>query len=111
MHLNNDPKIKNMKMDNLHTELIIELLYFLHLLTENHNSNLQNYLREQVNNKVSFNFIQIITNYMEELLSKMNTLILDEGYLTKETTLLYYKRFISCLETLCEFLQVLLCFT
>ncbi len=107
LFLKNDSKLKARHKDMIYTELIIQLLKFLELLTKNHNLNLQNYLREQLNNKVSYNFIKIIMNYMEELINRLNTFLREENCLGREITKIYYLRIIACLETLCEFLQVI----
>ena len=95
---------KQSKKDIFYSELMKDELKFLQNLTENHFVKLQNYIREQTSNKVSYNFVSIIVEYMNMLLSKMSQ-IDDQNKLNKKTTSLYYNRLLSCLETLCEFLQ------
>jgi hypothetical protein len=94
----------DLKNDRFYMDLITNQLNFLQLLTEDHNTKLQLYLREQAKNKVSYNFITIIVDYMNMLFSKMN-IIYEQNSLNIYFTHLYYQRFLSCLETLCEFLQ------
>lgn len=95
-----EPKID---FDNLNT--MTNLLKFLQLLTENHFTNLQSYLRDQASNRLSYNFIIILVDYMNMLLGKLGNIHETNQVLTKYATELYYKRLIAVLETLCEFLQ------
>ena len=53
-----DPKID---MENLNT--IKDIFRFLQLLAENHNTVLQNFLREQTTNRLSYNFVNILVEY------------------------------------------------
>jgi hypothetical protein len=104
LFLRNDLEVRDFKSDLLYTNLMSNQLNFLQSLTENHFAKLQTFLREQTSNKVSYNFIFIIVDYMNMLLSKMN-IIQEKNSLTKYITKLYYTRLIACFESLCEFLQ------
>ena len=53
-------------LDNQNLKVVTDKLRFLQLLTENHNLFLQNYLREQTNNRISYNFVNILIEYLDE---------------------------------------------
>ena len=55
-NLSDDPFVEEINLDNQNLEMITQKLRFLQLLTENHNFILQNYLREQANNRISYKF-------------------------------------------------------
>ena len=104
-NLQNDISQKEPKIDFDNLNTITNLLKFLQLLTENHFSNLQLYLRDQESNRLSYNFIIILVDYMNMLLGKLSNIHETNQVLTKYASELYYKRLIAVLETLCEFLQ------
>ena len=85
--------------------MVTDKLRFLQLLTENHNLFLQNYLREQTNSRISYNFVNILIEYLSMLLEKLGDLIEKYKNLTRYCTELYYKRLLFLLDTICEFLQ------
>ena len=65
-----DPFSENVNLDNQNLAMLKDKLRFLQLLTENHNLFLQNYLREQSNNRISYNFVNILIEYLSMLLEK-----------------------------------------
>ncbi|OMJ85453.1 hypothetical protein SteCoe_13213 [Stentor coeruleus] len=67
------------------------VLMFLRLLCENHNSFLQNYLRFQEKSLVSFNFLQVILTFLDNLLKCKHVSV--------------YKSSILCFDTLTELCQ------
>lgn len=85
---------------------ILSIFKFLKNFTEGHNISTQNFIREQSNNKINFNLIFIIVEYLSMLLLKLS-IITDSSFKTipLDTINLYYERIIHALETLCEFLQ------
>ena len=95
-----EPKID---MENLNT--IKDILRFLQLLAENHNIILQNFLREQTTNRLSYNFVNILVEYLSMLLGKLSNIYENSGEFTEYFINLYYERFLSLLDTICEFLQ------
>ena len=103
--LNEDPFIEEISIDNQNLMVVSDKLRFLQLLTENHNLDLQNYLREQTNNRISYNFVNILIEYLSMLLEKLGNLNDKYKKLTRYYTELYYKRLLSLLDTICEFLQ------
>ena len=103
--LNEDPFLEDISIENQNLMIISEKLRFLQLLTENHNLFLQNYLREQTNNRISYNFMNILVEYLSMLLEKLGNLNDKYKNLTRNYTELYYKRLLSLLDTICEFLQ------
>ena len=103
--LNNDPYIEEIKIDKQNLTMITDKLRFLQLLTENHNLNLQNYLREQTNNRISYNFLNILIEYLSMLLTKLGNLNDKYKNISRYYTELYYKRLLFLLDTICEFLQ------
>ena len=103
--LNTDPFIEEINIDNQNLTMVTDKLRFLQLLTENHNLFLQNYLREQTNNRISYNFVNILIEYLSMLLEKLGDLIEKYKNLTRYCTELYYKRLLFLLDTICEFLQ------
>ena len=103
--LNSDPFIEETKIDNQNLEMVTDKLRFLQLLTENHNLFLQNYLREQTNNRISYNFLNILIEYLSMLLTKLENLKDKYNNLTPYYTRLYYRRLLYLLDTICEFLQ------
>ena len=104
-NLQNDISKKSPKKDFDYLNTIVALLKFLQLLTENHYTNLQEFMREQASNRLSYNFINILSDYMSMLLGKLGNIFETGQIMTKYTTELYYKRILSVLETLCKFLQ------
>ena len=104
-NLNDDPYIKEINKDNQNLKMITDKLRFLQLLTENHNLFLQNYLREQSNNRISYNFINILIEYLSMLLEKLGNLNDKYKKLSRYYIELYYKRLLFLLDTICEFLQ------
>ena len=103
--LNENPFIEEISIDNQNLMVVSDKLRFLQLLTENHNLDLQNYLREQTNNRISYNFVNILIEYLSMLLEKLGNLNDKYKKLTRYYTELYYKRLLSLLDTICEFLQ------
>ena len=103
--LNEDPFLAEISIDNQNLKIVTDKLRFLQLLTENHNLFLQNYLREQTNNRISYNFMNILIEYLSMLLEKLGNLNDKYKNLTRYYTELYYKRLLSLLDTICEFLQ------
>ena len=103
--LHEDPYLEEISIDNQNLMVVTDKLRFLQLLTENHNSFLQNYLREQTNNRISYNFVNILIEYLSMLLEKLGNLNDKYKHLTRYYTELYYKRLLSLLDTICEFLQ------
>ena len=103
--LNETPFLEEINVDNQNLTIVTDKLRFLQLLTENHNLFLQNYLREQTNNRISYNFMNILIEYLSMLLEKLGNLNDKYKNLTRYYTELYYKRFLSLLDTICEFLQ------
>ena len=104
-NLNDDPFIEEINIDNKKLIMVTDKLRFLQLLAENHNSFLQNYLREQTNNRMSYNFINILIEYLSMLLEKLGNLNDKYKILPRYCTELYYKRLLFLLDTICEFLQ------
>ena len=104
-NLQNDISKKSPKKDFDNLNTIVALLKFLQLLTENHYTNLQEFMREQASNRLSYNFINILSDYMNMLLGKLGNIFETGQIMTKYTTELYYKRILAVLETLCKFLQ------
>ena len=103
--LNSDPFIEEIKKDNQNLDMVTDKLRFLQLLTENHNLYLQNYLREQTNNRISYNFLNILIEYLSMLLTKLGNVNDKYKNVTRYYTELYYKRLLYLLDTICEFLQ------
>ena len=103
--LNSDPFIEEIKNDNINLAMITDKLRFLQLLTENHNLYLQNYLRNQTNNRISYNFLNILIEYLSMLLTKLGNLNDKYSTISRYCTELYYKRLLFLLDTICEFLQ------
>ena len=95
-----EPKID---MENLN--IIKDILRFLQLLAENHNTALQNFLREQTTNRLSYNFVNILVEYLSMLLGKLSNIYENNQEFTEYFINLYYERFLSCLDTIIEFLQ------
>ena len=95
-----EPKID---MENLN--IIKDILRFLQLLAENHNTVLQNFLREQTTNRLSYNFVNILVEYLSMLLGKLSNIYENNQEFTEYFINLYYERFLSCLDTIIEFLQ------
>ena len=104
-NLNDDPFIEEISKDNKNLKIINDKLRFLQLLTENHNLFLQNYLREQKNNRISYNFINILIEYLSMLLEKLGNLNDKYKNLPSYYIELYYKRLLFLLDTISEFLQ------
>ena len=103
--LNEEPFLEDISIDNKNLSVVTDKLRFLQLLTENHNLFLQNYLREQTNNRISYNFVNILIEYLSMLLEKLGNLNDKYKNLSRYYTELYYKRLLSLLDTICEFLQ------
>ena len=103
--LNSDPFAEEIKIDNQNLDMVTDKLRFLQLLTENHNLFLQNYLREQDNNRISYNFLNILIEYLNMLLTKLGNMNENYNKLTRYYTELYYRRLLFLLDTICEFLQ------
>ena len=103
--LNTDPFVEELNVDNQNLTMVTDKLRFLQLLTENHNLFLQNYLREQTNNRISYNFLNILIEYLSMLLEKLGDLIEKYKDISRYCTELYYKRLLFLLDTICEFLQ------
>lgn len=66
-------------------------LRLLQLLAENHNSDLQAYMREQSNSKNNYNMVSLVVRLAETLIEN----------LTQEN----YQLLLQCLDTLSEFIQ------
>ena len=103
--LNSNPFIEEIKKDNQNLEIVTDKLRFLQLLTENHNLYLQNYLREQTNNRISYNFLNILIEYLSMLLTKLGNIKDKYKSVPRYYSELYYKRLLYLLDTICEFLQ------
>ena len=103
--LNKDPFVEEIKIDNQNLDMVTDKLRFLQLLTENHNLFLQNYLRDQTNNRISYNFLSILIEYLSMLLTKLRNLNDKYRNLSSYYIELYYKRLLYLLGTICEFLQ------
>ena len=103
--LNDEPFLEDISLDSKNLMVVSDKLRFLQLLTENHNLFLQNYLREQTNNRISYNFMNILIEYLSMLLEKLGNLNDKYKNLSRYYTELYYKRLLSLLDTICEFLQ------
>ena len=58
-YLKNSSSIVEPKIDMENLNIIKDILRFLQLLAENHNIILQNFLREQTTNSLSYNFVNI----------------------------------------------------
>ena len=95
-----EPKID---MENLNT--MKDILRFLQLLAENHNITLQNFLREQSTNRLSYNFVNILVEYLSMLLGKLSNIYENTQEFTDYFIDLYFQRLLSLLDTICEFLQ------
>ena len=104
-NLSSDPFVEQINIDNQNLTIVTDKLRFLQLLTENHNLFLQNYLREQTNNRISYNFVNILIEYLSTLLEKLGNMNEKYNNLTRYCTELYYKRLLYLLDTVCEFLQ------
>ena len=96
--LNEDPFLEDISLDSQNLMVVSDKLRFLQLLTENHNLFLQNYLREQTNNRISYNFMNILIEYLSMLLEKLGNLNDKYKKLTRYYTELYYKRLLSLLD-------------
>ena len=103
--LNNSSSIVQPKIDMEYLNIIKDILKFLQLLAENHNINLQNFLREQTTNRLSYNFVNILVEYLSMLLGKLSIIYENSQEFTDYFINLYFKRFLSLLDTICEFLQ------
>ena len=102
--LKNDSKIVEPKIDMENLNIIKDLLRFLQLLAENHNNILQNFLRDQTTNRLSYNFVNILVEYLSMLLGKLSNIIENQEF-SEYYINLYYERLLSLLDTICEFLQ------
>ena len=104
-YLNNFSSIAEPKIDMEKLNNIKDILRFLQLLAENHNNVLQNFLREQTTNRLSYNFVNILVEYLSMLLGKLSNIHENGQEFTAYFINLYYERFLSLLDTICEFLQ------
>ena len=103
--LKNSSSIEEPKIDMENLNTIKDILRFLQLLAENHNITLQNFLREQTTNRLSYNFVNILVEYLSMLLGKLSNIYENSQEFTEYFINLYFERFLSLLDTICEFLQ------
>ena len=104
-YLKNSSSIVEPKIDMENLNIIKDILRFLQLLAENHNITLQNYLREQTTNRLSYNFVNILVEYLSMLLGKLSNISENSQEFSEYFINLYFQRFLSVLDTICEFLQ------
>ena len=104
-NLKNSSSIVEPKTDMENLNIIKDLLRFLQLLAENHNITLQNFLREQTTNRLSYNFVNILVEYLSMLLGKLSNIHENNQEFTEYFINLYFQRLLSLLDTICEFLQ------
>ena len=104
-YLKNNSSIVEPKIDNENLNTIKDILRFLQLLAENHNIVLQNFLRDQTNNRLSYNFVNILVEYLSMLLGKLSNIYENSQEFTEYFIDLYFERLLSLLDTICEFLQ------
>ena len=104
-NLQNDITIQDQKSDRENLEAMINLLKFFQLLTQNHFTDNQCFLRDQPSNRLSYNFVNILVDYMNMLLGKLGNILETTHVLSKYASELYYKRILAVLDTLAEFLQ------
>ena len=104
-NLSNDPTVEDQKQDHKNLNEIKNLLKFLQLLAENHNNILQNYLREQTTNRLSYNFVNILVEYLSMLIGKLSNIHDNKPDLSRYYIILYFERLLSLFDTICEFLQ------
>ena len=104
-NLKNKSNIKQPKIDMENLNIIKDIFRYLQLLAENHNTILQNFLREQTTNRLSYNFVNILVEYLSMLLGKLSNLFERSQEFSEYFINLYYERFLSCLDTIIEFLQ------
>ena len=104
-YLKNSTSIVEPKIDMENLNTIKDILRFLQLLAENHNITLQNFLREQSSNRLSYNFVNILVEYLSMLLGKLSNIYENSQEFTEYFINLYFQRFLSLLDTICEFLQ------
>ena len=102
--LKDSSKISEPKIDMENLNTIKDILRFLQLLSENHNNILQNFLREQTTNRLSYNFVNILVEYLSMLVGKLSNIYENQEF-TEYFINLYYFRLLSILDTICEFLQ------
>ena len=103
--MKNSSSIIQPKIDMENLNKIKDIFRFLQLLAENHNITLQNYLREQTTNRLSYNFVNILVEYLSMLLGKLSNIYENSQEFTEYFINLYFQRFLSLLDTICEFLQ------
>ena len=104
-NLKNRSNIREPKIDMENLNTIKDMFRYLQLLAENHNTVLQNFLREQTTNRLSYNFVNILVEYLSMLLGKLSNIFENNQEFTGYFINLYYERFLSCLDTIIEFLQ------
>ena len=104
-NLKNSSSIVEPKTDMENLNTIKDLLRFLQLLAENHNIILQNFLREQTTNRLSYNFVNILVEYLSMLLGKLSNIHENNQEFTEYFINLYFERLLSLLDSICEFLQ------
>ena len=104
--LRNDITVDNFHVDKELLEVIISVLKFMKNLTEGHNSLTQEFIRIQIANRISYNFINIIIDYLSMLIAKISSIV-DTSHIepSLDFLMLYYYRIVQCFETLCEFNQ------
>ena len=104
-YLKNSSSIVEPKIDMENLTIIKDILRFLQLLAENHNIILQNFLRDQTTNRLSYNFVNILVEYLSMLLGKLSNINENSQEFSEYFINLYFQRFLSVLDTICEFLQ------
>ena len=104
-NLKNKVNIIEPKIDMENLNMIKDIFRYLQLLAENHNTILQNFLREQTTNRLSYNFVNILVEYLSMLLGKLSNIFENGQEFSEYFINLYYERFLSCLDTIIEFLQ------
>ena len=104
-YLKNSASIVEPKVDMENLDTIKDILRFLQLLAENHNNTLQDFLREQTTNRLSYNFVNILVEYLSMLLGKLSNIYENSQEFTEYFINLYFQRLLSLLDTICEFLQ------
>ena len=99
---NDESEIINRKNNISRKNFIVSLLKFIQNLAQG--KDLQTYLREQAKNRISYNFVYILVDYINMLLSKM-VVLYEHKELDEETLHLYYPRLIASIEAIYELLQ------
>jgi len=89
-----DHSTEMVEKENLKSMILMKTLRLLQLFTEGHNLDLQNYVREQTNSRNKYDMVSIIVELLETYHKNLNV---DN-----------YENYTRCLDTLTEFVQVIL---